>query len=295
MSMLASRGVYGLRLDAAAYYGKIAKGSIRHNAESVRLTGELARLAEEHGLRPYPQLDIDAQTLPYVEALAGTRSVLVDLAFPAVVYSALGSGDPSLVTDHCRVTAERGLEAMRGPRTHDGVLLRSASVSETHIASLDRLARRARCKLRYTGGSVYELNASGPALARALCPGDPTRVIALVMVLSALLTRHPYFYLPAVLGFEPEKARLIPSDPRALNRVPIPADQRRQLTSHERLNDLRKTLATAAEIAASADEPADLSAEGTELHVTRGPYRLAANFGTRSDALDPFEYSLVRV
>lgn len=286
LALCREHGVYGIRLDAAAYYGKDPHGPVRHNRESVRLLGTMVSRVEEHGLHPYPQLDVDEQTKIYQPALKGSGSVLVDLAFPAVLCAALDAEDPHLVIDHVIHTGERGWTALRGFRTHDGFLLRSESIGSQHLAILQRLVTRSELDFRVVDGTIYELTASAPRIYREIFPPDPVRLLRLAAAMCAFGSSNPGIYLPALVGFEPEcsASAIAVQDPRLINRLPIPMSFWTSPSTRRVREQARTLLGLLARVSERWDVergPPTMTVTGTRLESTVGGHRLVANISRR--------------
>jgi hypothetical protein len=284
LSQLAEHGVHGVRLDAPAYYGKDPSGPVRHNPESARLLGAIVPRVEAHGLAPYPQLDVDAQTLMYEPALQNSAAVLTDLAFPAVIYSALDRGDPDLIARHVAEAGERGWTALRGFRTHDGILLRSHSIRPQHLEILGPLARRAGGEFRVIDGDVYELNLSAPRVLRAIFPPDPIRVAKLATALCAFASLNPCVYLPALVGFEPEALEQpdADADPRAQNRVPLSSHFWNSPETRRTRREMRELLEAMSAVAhswAKVGGGPSMALQGSCFEVSAGSHGLIANLG----------------
>lgn len=232
IAMLADRRVWGVRLDACAYYGKEIGQPQFHHPRAKEHARWIARLADAAGLQVIAQLDSDPEGLAYFPPALGYRVPGVDYAYTAQLVLALLREDTSSLLKHIWLTWRLNPWMIRPPRTHDGILLQSGLLDADDFAALSREAKRYALPVRVCDGEEYELNSSLPAIC-ALGGGAATMwaKIDLIVTLTAFLPGWPYFYLPFLLGDVPEArwgttgpantTRTV--DPRAMNRAAMDA------------------------------------------------------------------------
>lgn len=290
LQVLSNHGVWGVRLDAVAYYAKSLGSRIRHNPGVFQLADHIARRVEGHRMQVFAQIDCDADGCRYFEHPTQHHYVVNDFSYTAYLALAILSHDVKPLAKHLVKTSCVKHICLRTPRTHDGILLRSGLI-EPWVSSwlTDTLAGHG-VRVRMSSGHPYELNCSAPFLyalsseSRHLLPDW----IELAVAVTGMTSGWSYFYLPFLLGYAPEDDTVadVGDDPRTLNRKPVPKSLLQDyLMSHRRMR-LRELLATLASIHSETElqqqsAPAHVSVEGDHLlSLIRpgGRYRLLANF-----------------
>nr|MDT0661183.1 hypothetical protein [Micromonospora sp. DSM 115978] len=224
MRFAAGLGAWGLRLDAPAYYAKQLGEPQRHHRDAYRLAREIAGLADRHNLRVFAQLDCDEAGRRYFPPRDGYHVPIVDYAYPAYLVLAILTADAAPLRAHLLRTSRLPHPLLRSPRTHDGILLRSALLTDSARDDLVRTVRHAGVPVRIIDGHEYELNSSFPFLcALDVRPEQMWKRLALAVAVSAFTSRYPYLYLPMLLGHMPESSPGDHPDPRMMNRAPVPA------------------------------------------------------------------------
>lgn len=223
MDTLVAHRVWGVRLDAVAYYGKSLKGPVRHVNGVHDLASTIGRMAAARGLDVTAQLDIDQDGSRYFSAPEETGYAMNDFGYAEALACSIATGDARHVGAHVAKLARLERRVIRSPRTHDGLLLRSKLVdSETRHRLLTRCAE-VGLTVRMEGGSPYEVNEPGPLLYSSLRPeADTAAMVELAIAVTGVVADRGYFYLPFVLACTPPMlARLVKRDPRLPNRTPI--------------------------------------------------------------------------
>jgi hypothetical protein len=298
LRLLHQNGVWGVRLDAVAYYAKWPGSEIRHNPGCHEIADSIAELIEEYGMRVLAQLDCDAHGSRYFTEQRQTHYVTNDFTYSALLALAIITGDPMPLARHLRVTASPQHTLLRGPRTHDGLLLRSGLLRKEDRDRLLETITRYGIQIRVTGGEPYELNCSAPFLystggRRAMLP----EIIEMAVAVTGMTSGWSYFYLPFLLGHIPEEQspQRAEDDPRELNRRPIrESEWRHYLTSSKRhrMCELMRTLTLVQEDPTAPPTPgaSDTLLLGNHLLSLvnpRGNYNLLANFSSEKAAIIP--------
>ncbi len=254
MAYLARQGIWGLRLDAAAYYAKPDKpGEVQlHNPNAHRLTREIAAMAELHGLVVIAQLDCDENGAKYFPSPAYDVPI-VDYSYSAHLSLALLLRDGRRIAAHIDDTRDMEARLIRAPRTHDGILLRSGLLDKEASSLLVRKAAEFGISARVIGGEPYELNCSLPYLygQGTNAPGQSAR-IEMAVAISAFVPGWCFLYLPALLNYIPERQPGYDHDPRSLNRQSMPRSAWRDFVRSHRGRSMRRLLAYLAKIRATA-------------------------------------------
>lgn len=246
MQLFRSIGVWGLRIDACAYFGKRVGEAQFHHPAGMQIAREIGSAASSLGFEILAQLDSDQRGMEYFTASSFADSVhTVDYAFPAVLTLALLTGEVSPLVQHISETASIGGSALRPMRTHDGIMLQSARLSQPVRDKILTAAHRWSLPIRYRGGIPYELNNSLPYLCRV--PGDSDsmrRRLDLAAAVTAFTPGWSYFYLPALLGDVPEDRLNIrhADDPRSVNRAPLPSRLECNLLQSYQIHDISELL-----------------------------------------------------
>jgi sucrose phosphorylase len=319
LRFLARAGIWGVRLDAAAYYAKPTHpgDSQIHTVESHRLAREVAALVQGEGLAAIAQLDCDEHGSQYFPSL-DYGVPIVDYSYAAHLALAMLRGDGRGLEAHLRETAALQTNLIRSPRTHDGVLLRSGLLSEVDRVELVCRAEAWGIPARSINGGPYELNCSLPyLLGYGLSDELRWRRICAAAAISAFVPGWCWLYLPMLLDHIPERAGVPTSDPRSLNRLPIPRSQWQAFEASGRRGSMRALLAIlaglnsgphAAHLACPpefngsiivVDRPTDakrlvvnLGPEGQTAIKSLGHGRLLYPAGASEDWLEPFGFGI---
>jgi sucrose phosphorylase len=218
-----SLGVWGIRLDAAAYYGKAPGEQQLHHPRARLFATDIARRAQSHGLSVMAQLDCDDRGQSYFKEADVANVPIMDFAYTAYLLIALLLEDPLPLAAHLRKTSHLSHRLVRTPRNHDGILLRPRLLLPEHRSVLIDAAKDIKIQVRESNGSAYEINGSLPYLLSQVGGEVETwKRVFLSIVCTASLPGTPYYYLPSLLGDTPEcRGAGDPSDPRSVNRAPI--------------------------------------------------------------------------
>jgi hypothetical protein len=222
LDLLASVGVWGVRLDAPAYYAKHLGEVQRHHPEAYALSRKIVDMALERGLTVLAQLDCDDFGCRYFPYSMGYSVPIVDYAYAAHLGLAILQGDPSTFAQHVRHTWSLPCAVIRPPRTHDGILMRSKLFDADSKRDLIELSEAFGLEVRVIDGDPYEVNASLPYLYRLGVTTDQMLArVELSVAVTAFVPGWPYYYLPAILGYVPEDDHEADADPRSINRQPV--------------------------------------------------------------------------
>jgi hypothetical protein len=244
LDFLVGLGVRGLRVDAPAYYAKRAGERQRHHDGSVRLAREVTQLAHSRALFVTAQLDADSDGARYFAA-ARQPVPIVDYAYSPHLALALASEDPRALAHHLAATQNADVPLLRAPRTHDGVLMRSKNLGEAQKRRLVDLANAEGLSVRVIDDDPYELNASFPRICAIRVSQPQTwQRLELAIALTCFLPGVAYLYLPMLLGYTPEyeASPTEHSDPRVLNRLPMPTRYVDSLHREAAFSDLLDTV-----------------------------------------------------
>jgi hypothetical protein len=289
LTLLRSNSVWGVRLDAVAYYSKFLGSQIRHNPGVHEIVDSIAEQVDSHGMRVFAQLDCDAAGQQYFRKDSQANYVVNDFAYAIYLTLALISNDPKPLVSHLLRTANIRPICLRSPRNHDGLLLRSGLLDP--IDKVRFLAAVANYGIvpRIIGETPYELNCSGPFLY-SLAAGRELvdDLIALSVAITGMTSGWSYFYLPFLLGHVPEDSATTTqeADPRELNRQRVPQSHITEFLHSQRRENLRELLALLSVIHGERNlcshwESPSASVEGDRilsLLAPGGRYRLLANF-----------------
>ena len=263
---LAATGIWGVRLDAAAYYAKPSRAGEAqlHHRDARRLVRELASLARGHGLEVLVQLDCDDAGMRYFPD-AGDDVTMVDYGYSAQLALALLSSDARSLAAHLAHTTRLAVRVARAPRTHDGIMLRSGLLDPEARSALVDLAGRFGIRARNVGGEPYELNCALPDLLhRGTTPEGRWRRIEIAVAVSAFVSEWCFLYLPMLLDFVPETNVEADGDPRSVNRQSMPARVWRELATSKKGESLRRLLAYLVRVCASSRDRDDLHVAAPE-------------------------------
>ncbi|WP_416978078.1 alpha-amylase family glycosyl hydrolase [Streptomyces sp. T028] len=286
LQWLKRHNVWGVRLDAPAYYGKEPGGRHRHSPKSIALTRDMVARVRSFGLASITQLDCEKRCITYFEDPHPKTDAIIDFSYPAQLAACLLERDPDIIVKHLKSTWNIGHNLIRYPRSHDGIYLRSDLTPPRVIESLIRAAACANFPVRVIDDRIYEINSSLPALLEVDTAKENVEArIDLAVAITSLASGWCYLYLPAVLGFSPEQLDLRFTDPRRLNRVPIPDASLQNFARIGRLQRLKHMLdllsSVKGKLACKGDLAADaihrIGAHGLCIRRERGRYTLVAN------------------
>lgn len=222
LEVLALNRVAAVRIDAPAYFGKRLGGPARHSEESYRLARFVADLVSEAGLDIFAQLDCDLDAQQYFPPSAVRNVPIIDFSFSAQLALALLRETTTFLAEHLQTTSRIGNLLVRCPRTHDGILMKSAFFPTPARDLLASTATALGISVRVIDGFPYELNCSLPYLyGKGVSRATRDARLQLAWALSCFLPGHAYIYLPALVGFEPDEIVSRSDDPRSLNRTEL--------------------------------------------------------------------------
>ena len=227
IDFLKEKNIWGIRLDAVAYYKK--GEHISHNQGSENLAKSIVDLVKEKELQVFAQLDCDFNGLRYFDEAKYHDVSIYDFSYSAYLCSSLITKN---TVELCEYLNKKSLDhriLIRAPRTHDGILLRSGNLSINCKNRIIEFANRNGLKIRKAQNNIYEINCSLPYILKLISPKLSNNIIKMIIVFTGLLNSIPYFYYPFIQGYIPEqeyKALHIPqrfenNDPRTINRIPI--------------------------------------------------------------------------
>ena len=224
-------GVWGLRLDALGYFGKIAQnvdhsrnpGGVEvHNSDGVKIAENLIRQSSESGMTCLLQIDSDQKVELYKNTFEH-RPAVIDYAFTAQFVFSILFQDANRIAEHLNSIRE-GLDyaIVRPLRTHDGILFRSRNLSERDRSQFETYLDEKGFQKRVTNNKIYESNHSLPHLlgiqeSQSLF----FRKLSAGIIIAELTATYSYIYLNALVGDEPELEKTFSDDPRELQRRPI--------------------------------------------------------------------------
>jgi hypothetical protein len=242
-------GVWGVRLDAAAYYAKPnIRGEVQlHHPGARRLARMMVNIVRQQGLSAIAQLDCDRYGAPYFPG-SEYGVPIVDYSFAAHLAHAMMTGDSRDLARH--ISETDGLESIliRAPRTHDGILLRSDLLNSRVRSELIEKAGDFGIPARIIEGSPYELNCSLPHLfSCGVAKDQGWHRIEIAVAVSCFISGWGSLYLPILLDHIPENClesmeRLSLNDPRSLNRCSVPVSTWRRYLRSRRADSMRRLL-----------------------------------------------------
>lgn len=287
---LKKKKIWGIRLDAVAYY---KKGSdIRHNEGAELLARKIVDLTRNNGFYTIAQLDCDNQGCNYFSDPLYKDVAIYDFSYSAYLCEALISGETEILSRYLTQMSFLRRTLIRAPRTHDGILLKSNNITEVCKAKLVDFSKENGAKVRETQGNLYEINYSLPYLFYLLCPTDVYKLVKFTMAFTGILNSIPYFYYPYILGFIPEiedihnvPKRFDLNDPRTINRLPI---TQRFLTNHPSKMDIKNLLDILVEIRDSLEDEiisgkADFNSIGSCIKVSVANAKIIGYFNFSSE------------
>lgn len=232
LNFLSNQGIWGVRLDGPAYFGKqLGIESHRHHLDSYRLTREIANKALMRGFTVNAQLDCDEAGLKYFPKELGLDIPIVDYSYSAYLIHALLTENTNSFSSHVKRMVNFPQSIIFCPRTHDGILLRSKNLDTSVIRKLLQLASKYGLKVREIDGSPYEFNYSLPYLCSLGVSKieDVMKKVELIIAVTGFLPGWSYMYLPFLSGYIPELSHPLTSelDPRIMNRQSIPVSQQK--------------------------------------------------------------------
>jgi sucrose phosphorylase len=224
LTALSSNGIWGVRLDALAYYAKEPGSQIRHNKGVYELANFMADKVRSHNLHALAQLDCDKNALTYYSDIQRSNIPINDFTYSTYLALSILEENPKKLVKHVVRTQNSGRILLRVPRTHDGILLRSMLLEKQDKNKIIGFAESNNISVRAPGGDPYELNCSAPYLYSLLAKDlELFDTIIFTIAVTGMMPGWSYFYLPYLLGYIPEHI-FNPEefeDPRALNRQPI--------------------------------------------------------------------------
>lgn len=289
LDFLRNSGIYGVRLDGCAYYGHELGVEQFHNPSGKRLTQFLAREASERSLYTIAQLDADPSGASYFLGAEGWSVPVVDYAYSAVLVRALLTQSASAIAMHLERTSNLPCNALRPPRTHDGILLLSDLLTNEELQDLDRVCNDWNLSVRIANDEKYEINSSLPYICSLGVDEDAAwNRILIIVVLTGFISGIPYFYLPFILGDIPEqRAAADLKDPRAVNRLLVTPSHVDSFAKSPRAAQLREALHIVERIRSSfVDGDVIISSVGAVLTLLRSDshWFFGCNFSTTTSA-----------
>lgn len=226
LDFLKQNGIWGIRLDAVAYYKKGV--FISHNEGASVLANKIADVVTNKDFFIMAQVDCDEKGRAFFSDKGHGNIAIYDFSYAAFLCSALISGNPNELVEHLIKTISFNRILVRAPRTHDGILLRGGNLTLNCVVTIEKFAESHNIPVRYTQGKIYEINCSLPYLYKKIY-NDSNKVLFMSIVFTGIIKSIPYYYLPYLLGVIPEEFsedEIIPErfsidDPRTLNRRPI--------------------------------------------------------------------------
>ncbi len=298
LTLLASVGIWGVRLDAVAYYSKFLGAEIRHNHGVFKIANKMADKVRSQNLKVLAQLDCDEDGLKYFADETRKNIPINDFTYSTFLALSILEEDPEILMRHIEQTKYDGRIIVRVPRTHDGILLRSKLLREYDKEKILNFADSKKIKIRIANGTPYELNCSAPYLYSLINPGiNVYDTILFSIAVTGMMPGWSYFYLPYIMGYIPEIQTYLEdfTDPRALNRIQI---TKKYLDKYLNLNhryEVYSLLSTLNKIHSSQDFQfkTDYIINKQLLVITTidGMYSLIANFDRSKKYQIPKKYS----
>lgn len=292
MDFLQELNAWALRLDAVAYYKKDRAGRIRHNDGVVCIANRLARMAYSRDFVVFAQLNRDKEGLEYFTDRDFSDVIINDFTYVIYLVLSLLRGEPSCLIDYDNRCTD-GRICVRAPRTHDGLLLRSKSLSDTDREEIITRITSLGAPLRLEGGVPYELNCSLPFLLSRAFGDLKFKALEAIIAITGMSSGLAYFYLPSILMYEPELEVDLTDqaieDPRSLNRRPITAGHMKYVADigwDERIKELLACLASIRRSTLGKNglkfstDMVRLAGSVIGIETKDGRYRLAVNLGT---------------
>lgn len=257
LTFLKEKGIWGIRLDAVAYYKKGAL--IRHNKGAEVLADKIADMVKNSGFYALAQLDCDEQGRAYFLASQYKDVAIYDFSYSAYLCEAIISKKTEVLSWYLMQTSLEKRILIRAPRTHDGILLKSGNLTEECKAKIINYANNHGIAVRRANGSIYELNCSLPYLFYIIYPKDVHKLVRMTIAFTGILNSIPYYYFPYMEGYIPEQGvgsdyiseRFDKEDLRTMNRMPVPIEF---VHNHPAQKELRKLLDVLSEIHSNLEE-----------------------------------------
>jgi sucrose phosphorylase len=222
LDLLVSKGIWGLRIDAPAYFAKYVGEIHRHHPQAYVLSRSVVAMVLDRGLAGMAQLDCDENGIEYFPYSMGYDIPIVDYAYSAHLALAILIDDPTTFAQHVRDTWNLPCAVIRPPRTHDGVLMRSKLFDPRSKARLVSESAALGVEVRVIDDDPYEINTSLPFMyGRSVAHEQMLARLELALAVTAFVPGWPYYYLPALLEYAPEGHYKGDTDPRSVNRRPI--------------------------------------------------------------------------
>lgn len=251
LGFLKEKGIWGIRLDAVAYY---KKGEfIRHNDGAEALANKIADMVKNSGFYAVAQLDCDEQGRAYFSDSQYRDVAIYDFSYSAYLCEAIISEKTDVLSRYLMQTSLEKRILIRAPRTHDGILLKSGNLTEECKIQVINFANKHGIAVRNANGSIYELNCSLPYLFNIIYPKDVHKLVRMTIAFTGILNSIPYYYFPYMEGYIPEQRvscdyipeRFDKKDLRTINRLPVPIEF---VYNHPAQKELKSLLDVLAEI-----------------------------------------------
>lgn len=228
INLCISNYIWGIRLDAVAYYYKELGVAQLHHPEAKRYARAIANKLIDHGMFVLAQLDSDPRGQAYFPSSMGYNIPVCDYAFTAYLLYTQLSGNAERFERYLVETEKCAHMLLRSPRNHDGILLRPQLFDVETKKKLLKLCKLYNIPVRISNGTPYEINNSYPYLCK-ICSASASEAMSrnhASIILTVLQNGVPYLYFPELVGYMPEldADAVSEKDPRGLNRVPIDED-----------------------------------------------------------------------
>jgi hypothetical protein len=224
LAFIASKGIWGVRLDSVAYYGKEFGLSPRHHPDAIKNARNIYCIAESYGLSVIPQLNCDAQGVNYFPASLGYKAPIQDFGFSSALLLTVLTEESTHLFSHLQLTENIRLPILRAPRTHDGILMKTPLFDIAQRKKLIAALHKYQIIPRLIEGEAYEFNCSLPYAfsLNTSIKGMWDRIL-ITVALTSCLSGLCYLYFPVLFGFRPEMDgnEAKKNDPRYLNRLPM--------------------------------------------------------------------------
>jgi glycosidase len=289
---LARVGVWGVRLDAVAYYSKELGQQVRHHHGAYSIAESIADKVERNGMRVIAQVDCDPSGVRYFKGTKHeTSCVLNDYSYSIYLTLSILTHDPTPLAHHLERMRAIRRPCLRTPRNHDGFLFRSGLLQPRDVARLAEVFARHGVAPRTIEGELYEFNCSAPfAYALENTGGEVADWIDLAVAITAFSSPYSYYYLPFLMGFVPEELDdLSEGDPRMLNRREVPNETARAFIDgggSARVRELLDRLAyvhdeSANSLELSCSRPSLRGEHVLSLTMPDEKFELVANFSAK--------------
>lgn len=228
INLCVSNRIWGIRLDAVAYYSKELGVTQLHHPKAKKYARAIADKLIDRGMFVLAQLDSDPRGQAYFPSYMGYNIPVCDYAFTAYLLYTQLSGNAEPLERYLVETEKCAHMLLRSPRNHDGILLRPKMFDVETKKKLLQLCELYNIPVRISNGTPYEINNSYPYLCK-ICSASKSEAVFrnhASIILTALQNGVPYLYFPELVGYmsELEADADDEEDPRGLNRVPIDED-----------------------------------------------------------------------